>query len=152
MGIEMLLFDKRVLKIVSVEFTIKPPYIVINLFKVYEKKINAWTFPYHLCYYLSTHISRLLGLWLIWGYRMIPGFLWRRSCINLYINIYMIYLSLNFIYKSITTLDNYHCVQRSIRGDSYVKRGVSVPKRLICEHGKFICICSNKGTESDQNY
>ena len=31
-----------------------------------------------------------------------------------------------------------------------MKRGVSVPKRLICEHGKFICICSNKGTESDQ--
>jgi hypothetical protein len=26
-----------------------------------------------------------------------------------------------------------------------VKRGVSVSKRLICEHGKFICICSNKG-------
>ena len=41
MGIEMLLFDKRVLKNVSVEFTIKPPYIVINLFKVYDKKINA---------------------------------------------------------------------------------------------------------------
>jgi hypothetical protein len=36
-----------------------------------------------------------------------------------------------------------HRVQRSIRGDCYVKRGVSVPKRLIC---------SNKGTESDQNY
>jgi hypothetical protein len=31
-----------------------------------------------------------------------------------------------------------------------VKRGVSVSKRLICEHGKFICICSNEGTESDQ--
>jgi hypothetical protein len=45
-----------------------------------------------------------------------------------------------------------HRVQRSIRGDCYVKRGVSVLKRLICEYGKFICICSNKGTESDQNY
>jgi hypothetical protein len=43
-------------------------------------------------------------------------------------------------------------IQRSIRGDCYVKREVSVSKRLICEHGKFICICSNKGTESDQNY
>jgi hypothetical protein len=31
-----------------------------------------------------------------------------------------------------------HRVQRSIRGDCYVKRGVSVSKRLICEHGKFI--------------
>jgi hypothetical protein len=31
-------------------------------------------------------------------------------------------------------------------------RGVSVPKRVICEHGKYICICSYKGTESDQNY
>jgi hypothetical protein len=29
---------------------------------------------------------------------------------------------------------------------------VSVSKRLICEHGKFICICNNKGTESDQIY
>jgi hypothetical protein len=45
-----------------------------------------------------------------------------------------------------------HRVQRSIRGDCYMKRGMSVSKRLICEHGKFICICSNKGTESDQNY
>ena len=45
-----------------------------------------------------------------------------------------------------------HRVQRSIRGDCYVKRVVSDPKRLICEHGKFICICSNKGTESDQDY
>ena len=34
----------------------------------------------------------------------------------------------------------------------YVKRGVFVSKRLICEHGEFICICSNKETESDQNY
>jgi hypothetical protein len=40
-----------------------------------------------------------------------------------------------------------HRIQRSIRGDCYVKRGVSVSKRLICKHGKFICICSNKGTE-----
>jgi hypothetical protein len=45
-----------------------------------------------------------------------------------------------------------HRVQRSIQGDCYVKRGVSVSKRLICEHGKFICICSNKGADSDQNY
>jgi hypothetical protein len=45
-----------------------------------------------------------------------------------------------------------HRVQRSIQGDCYVKGGVSVPKRLICEHSKFICICSNKGIESDQNY
>ena len=29
-----------------------------------------------------------------------------------------------------------HRVQRSIRGDCYVKRGVSVSERLICEHGK----------------
>jgi hypothetical protein len=43
-----------------------------------------------------------------------------------------------------------HRVHRSIRGECYVKRGVYVSKRLICEHGKFICICSNKGTESDQ--
>ena len=31
-----------------------------------------------------------------------------------------------------------------------MKRGVSVSKRLICEHSKFICISSNEGTESDQ--
>ena len=34
MGIEMLLFDNRVLKNVSVEFTIKPPYKIINLSKL----------------------------------------------------------------------------------------------------------------------
>jgi hypothetical protein len=60
----------------------------------------------------------------------------------------------NFSQKWVDTLHVYHHihrVQRSIRGDCYVKRGVSVSKRLICEHGKFICICSNKGTESDRN-
>ena len=31
-------------------------HFFINLSKVYDKKINTWTFPYHPCYYPSTHI------------------------------------------------------------------------------------------------
>ena len=38
-----------------------------------------------------------------------------------------------------------HRVQRSIRGDCYVKRGVSVPKRLICEHVSSFAFVVIKG-------
>jgi hypothetical protein len=48
MGIEILLFDNRVLKNVFVEFTIKPPYKVINLSKLSKH------------YYMNLSISFLL--------------------------------------------------------------------------------------------
>ena len=61
-------------------------------------------------------------------------------------------ITVNGTFVQVALFYLFHRVQRSIRGDCYVKRGVSFSKWLICEHGKFICICSNKGTESDQNY
>jgi hypothetical protein len=44
----------------------------------HDKKINTWPFPYHPGYHPSTHISPRLRL------GMIPGMIWKRTCINLY--------------------------------------------------------------------
>jgi hypothetical protein len=71
-------------------------------------------------------------------------------CINLEFLNYLLMFFACGLSEQLSCTFNPHRVQRSIRGDCYVKRGVSVSKRLISEHGKFICICSNKGTESDQ--
>ena len=50
-----------------------------------SKRLKTRPFPYHPGYHPSTHISpRLrLGLILDLGIRMIPGLIWKRSCINL---------------------------------------------------------------------
>jgi len=53
------------------------------LSEVYDKNIN--TFQYHPDYHPLTHASPRLHPGLIWGLEMIPGLIWKRSCINLYI-------------------------------------------------------------------
>ena len=85
--------------------------------------------------------------------QLVRGEAWRRAIQDLIlIRLIFVYLFKKEFFMGLWVFEKNHRVQQGIRGDCYVKRGVSVSKRLICEHGKFICICSNKGTESDQNY